>query len=195
MSLTNKTQIGFNCNIQASQQDLQVTVQKHGKWHQHGQKLVMANKSLRQWSCWLLKSGSFQVTLIYMARSYHCFCASLLLFIVLDNRLVFCNELFYVCALSYLKGLYSFGLMETRFYDQAEKVAMEVRFSHYIQIMQNCILQNDHTVLINTFFSKHLINTSQSGWTITFMKDLLLIVYWLGLITCQLGIVCSTACC
>uniref|UniRef100_A0A4W6E1P2 Tetratricopeptide repeat protein 38 n=1 Tax=Lates calcarifer TaxID=8187 RepID=A0A4W6E1P2_LATCA len=26
---------------------------------------------------------------------------------------------------SYLKGLYSFGLMETRFYDQAEKVAME----------------------------------------------------------------------
>ncbi|XP_029010210.1 tetratricopeptide repeat protein 38 isoform X2 [Betta splendens] len=26
---------------------------------------------------------------------------------------------------SYLKGMYSFGLMETRFYDQAEKVAME----------------------------------------------------------------------
>lgn len=31
------------------------------------------------------------------------------------------------CSLSYLKGLYSFGLLETRFYDQAEKVAMEVR--------------------------------------------------------------------
>nr|XP_057943254.1 tetratricopeptide repeat protein 38 isoform X2 [Doryrhamphus excisus] len=28
-------------------------------------------------------------------------------------------------SLGYLKGLYSFGLMETRFYDQAEKVAME----------------------------------------------------------------------
>lgn len=30
-------------------------------------------------------------------------------------------------ALRYLKGMYSFGLLETRFYDQAEKVAMEVR--------------------------------------------------------------------
>uniref|UniRef100_A0A8B9KDU1 Tetratricopeptide repeat domain 38 n=1 Tax=Astyanax mexicanus TaxID=7994 RepID=A0A8B9KDU1_ASTMX len=29
---------------------------------------------------------------------------------------------------SYLKGLYSFGLLETRFYDQAEKVAKEVKF-------------------------------------------------------------------
>lgn len=37
--------------------------------------------------------------------------------------------LLYISAASYLKGLYSFGLMETRFYDQAEKVAMEVRFS------------------------------------------------------------------
>lgn len=36
-----------------------------------------------------------------------------------------------MCALSYLKGLYSFGLLETRFYDQAEKVAMEVSFLFY----------------------------------------------------------------
>lgn len=35
----------------------------------------------------------------------------------------------HIPALSYLNGLYSFGLLETRFYDQAEKVAMEVRFS------------------------------------------------------------------
>lgn len=34
-----------------------------------------------------------------------------------------------VYALRYLKGMYSFGLMETRFYDEAEKVAMEVSFS------------------------------------------------------------------
>lgn len=48
-----------------------------------------------------------------------------------------------VCALSYLKGLYSFGLLETRLYDQAEKVAMEVRF--FSSPLQSAV----HAVVIN----------------------------------------------
>lgn len=36
-------------------------------------------------------------------------------------------------VLSYIHGLHSFGLMETHFYDQAEKTAMKVRFStHFV---------------------------------------------------------------
>ncbi len=34
---------------------------------------------------------------------------------------------------SYLKGMYSFGLLETRLYDEAEKMAKEV-------VLFNCIL-------------------------------------------------------
>lgn len=33
---------------------------------------------------------------------------------------------FFFSVFSYVKGIYSFGLMETNFYDQAEKLAKEV---------------------------------------------------------------------
>lgn len=35
-------------------------------------------------------------------------------------------SVYFFCAVRYLNGMFSFGLMETRYYDQAEKVAMEV---------------------------------------------------------------------
>lgn len=44
-----------------------------------------------------------------------------------DHPVFFNDSFLFICCLSYLKGLYSFGLLETHFYDQAEKVALEVR--------------------------------------------------------------------
>lgn len=43
-------------------------------------------------------------------------------------------ELFCLC--SYLKGLYSFGLLETRFYDEALKVAKEVLYDFSLMTKQ-----------------------------------------------------------
>lgn len=41
---------------------------------------------------------------------------------------------FYSSVFSYVKGMYSFGLMETNFYDRAEKLAKEVRQWLFLEV-------------------------------------------------------------
>lgn len=68
-------------------------------------------------TCWWQKSCLIHIILDKLnnrARVLYAVC-----FVVRDSFLC-------VCTLSYLKGMLSFGLLETHFYDQAEKAAMEV---------------------------------------------------------------------
>lgn len=74
----------------------------------------------------MVETSLFSLSFIY---SHKC---ALYIMINMISSLARVKTVFLFFCASYLKGLYSFGLLETRFYDQAEKVAMEVRFSFAI---------------------------------------------------------------
>ncbi len=57
--------------------------------------------------------------------NYSCIYSCIIVYVVFIGCFLFFS--------SYLKGMYSFGLLETRLYDEAEKMAKEV-------VLFNCIL-------------------------------------------------------